>query len=114
MIPEPLTMHFPLKMDNEGAIRVGETRITLDIVIARYHQGDTPEAIHKGFDVLPLNTIYAVIAYYLAHQDELDIYLQGRVAEAERIRQATEANYNPQQKAFMERLRAVKRSTEDQ
>jgi hypothetical protein len=69
--------------------------VTLDTVIAHYHQGDSLEAIHEGFDVLPLNDIYAVIAYYLAHCNELDAYLQRRKEEAERIRLEVEANKNP-------------------
>ena len=104
MIVLPETVTLPLKMDEQGAIRVSGTRVTLDTVIARHHQGDSPEAIHEGFDILPLNDIYAVIAYYLAHRDELDSYLQRREEEAERTRQEVEANYTPQQKAFNERI----------
>jgi uncharacterized protein (DUF433 family) len=100
-------MIVPLRMDEHGAIRVSGTRVTLDVVIARYHQGDDPEAIHEGFDVLPLNDIYAVISYYLAHRDEFDAYLKRRDEEAERIRQEIEANYTPEQKARHERLRQL-------
>ena len=105
MIALPETVALPLKMDEHGVIRVSGTRVTLDTVIARHHQGDSPEAIHDGFDVLPLNDIYAVISYYLAHRDELDAYLQHREEEAERIRQDIEANYTPAQKASNERIR---------
>lgn len=107
MIRDPLTMIIPLHMDAQGALCVSDTRVTLDVVIARFHQGDTPEAIHEGFDVLPLNDIYAVIAYYLAHRDELDAYLQRRKEESERIRQEVEANYTSEQKAFNERIRQL-------
>jgi uncharacterized protein (DUF433 family) len=103
-------------MDEQGAIRMSGTRITLDTVIARHHQGDSPEAIHEGFDILPLNDIYAVIAYYLAHRAELDAYLQRRDEEAEHIRQEVEANYTPAQKTFQERIRktaAAKRRDKD-
>lgn len=107
MIALPETVTLPLKMDEHGGIRVSGTRVTLDTVIARYHQGDSPEAIHEGFEVLPLNDIYAVIAYYLAHRDELDTYLQRREEDAERIRLEVEANYTPEQKAFNERIRKL-------
>lgn len=107
MIALPETVTLPLKMDEQGAIRVSGTRVTLDTVIARYHQGDSPEEIHEGFDVLPLNDIYAVIAYYLAHRDEIDAYLQRREDEAERIRREVEANYTPEQKAFNEHIRKL-------
>ncbi len=107
MIALPETVALPLKMDEHGAIRVSGTRVTLDTVIACYHQGDSPEAIHEGFDVLPLNDIYTVIAYYLAHRDELDAYLRRGQEEAERLRQEWEANYTPEQKAFNERIRKL-------
>jgi uncharacterized protein (DUF433 family) len=107
MIALPETVTLPLKMDEHGTIRVSGTRVTLDTVIACYHQGDSPEAIHEGFDVLPLNDIYTVIAYYLAHRDELDAYLKRGQEEAERLRQEWEANYTPEQKAFNERIRKL-------
>ena len=107
MIPDPLTMTIPLRTDEQGAIRVSGTQVTLDTVIACYHQGDSPEAIHAGFPTLPVTDIYAVIAYYLARRDELDAYLQRRDEAAERLRQEIEANYTPEQKAFNERIRQL-------
>ncbi len=107
MLALPETVALPLKLDEHGTIRVSGTRVTFDTVIACYQQGDSPEAIHEGFDVLPLNAIYAVIAYYLAHRDELDAYLQRGREEAERLRQAWEAHYTPEQKAFNARIREL-------
>ncbi|MBX3066058.1 MAG: DUF433 domain-containing protein [Anaerolineae bacterium] len=107
MIELPETVALPLKMDEYGAIRVSGTRVTLDTVIACYQQGDSPEAIHEGFDVLPLNDIYTVIAYYLAHRDELDAYLKHGKEEAERLRQEWDVNYTLEQKAFNARIRKL-------
>jgi uncharacterized protein (DUF433 family) len=107
MIALPATVTLPLTLDDQGAIRISGTRVTLDTVIARYQQGDSPEAIRDGFDTLPLNDIYAVIAYYLAHRDEVDVYLQRREEEAQRLRQEVEASYTPEQQAFTERLRTL-------
>lgn len=107
MIALPETVSLPLKVDDHGVIRVSGTRVTLDSVIARFLQGDTPETIHQAFDVLPLNDIYAVIAYYLAHQVDLDAYLQQSQADAEHLRQQLEASYSTEQSAFNERLRKL-------
>lgn len=107
MIANPPTMTVPLQADEHGAIRVSGTRVTLDVVIARHQQGDSPEVIHESFDVLPVNDIYAVIAYYLAHRDELDAYIQHRDEEAERIRQEIEASYTPEQRQRQERLKQL-------
>ena len=104
MIPDPTTIQVPLKIDNQGVIYVSGTRITLDTIIARYHQGDNPESIHEGFDVLPLNDIYAVISYYLAHRDEIDRYLNDREIKATRTRQEVERNYTPEQRKRHENL----------
>ncbi len=107
MIALPETVALPLKMDDHGTIRVSGTRVTLDTIIACYHQGDSPEAIHQGFDVLPLNDIYAVIAYSLAHRHELDASLKRGQEESERLRQEWESNYTQGQKAFNERIRQL-------
>lgn len=106
MLPEPPTMSIPLQTDATGTIRVSGTRVTLDTVIGRYLLGDSPEAIHHSFDVLPLNDIYAVISYYLANRKTLDAYLKRRADEGELLRQEIEASYTPEQRERNAQLRA--------
>lgn len=110
MIALPETVTLPLKMDERGAIRVSGTRVTLDTLIGFYRQGETPEDLHEGFPTVPLADIYAVIAYYLAHQAEIDAYLKRRDEEAERIRQEWEARNPPPTKVeLLARLDAKRR-----
>jgi len=99
MIALPETVTLPLKMDEHGAIRVSGTRVTLDTLIAFHHQGETPEDLHEGFPTIPLADIYAVIAYYLAHQEEMDDYLNRRAQEASHLRQEWETRNPPPTKA---------------
>lgn len=106
MIVNLPTMIIPLQMNTQDVIYVSNTRVTLDTLLARYLQGDSPEAIHMGFPTIPLTDIYAVIAYYLAHRDEVDTYLKRRDEEAERIRQEVEANYTPDQQTRTQDFRA--------
>jgi len=116
MIALPETMILPLKMDEQGAISISGTQVTLDTLIARYQQGDSPEAIHEGFPTVPLTDIYTVIAYYLAHRDDLDAYLKQRDEEAQRVRQEVESRYTPQQTArtdYFRTLLAQKRQDEE-
>jgi uncharacterized protein (DUF433 family) len=89
------TMTIPLRTDERGTIYVSNTRVTLDSIVNFHLQGESPEDLHKGFPTIPLGDIYAVIAYYLSHRAEVDIYLQRRNDEAERIRQEIEASYPP-------------------
>ncbi len=107
MISDSPTMIIPLRMNDDGVIMVSETRVTLDAVIARYHQGDTPKSLHEGFPTVPVPDVYAIIAYYLAHRDEVDAYLKRRADAAERVREEIEANATPAQRAFNEHVRAL-------
>ncbi|MBE2271909.1 MAG: DUF433 domain-containing protein [Anaerolinea sp.] len=107
------TLHIPIAADEHGVIRVGNTRVTLDTIIARYRQGDTPEAIHEGFPTISVSDIYAMIAYYLAHQEELDAYLARRQATGEALRREIEAGYSPEIKAHEAKLRALRAQKRD-
>ena len=65
----------PLRIDAGGAVRVGNTRITLETVVAAFQQGYAAEEIVSKFPALELADVYAVISYYLRHKAEIDIYL---------------------------------------
>ncbi len=81
----------PLRVDESGVIRVGESQVLLDIVIRQFNNGAEPEAIAHGYPTLNLADVYGVIAYYLRHQKEIDDYLSTRRQEAEKLRQEIEA-----------------------
>ena len=89
-----LTIHtdpIPLRVDEHGVIRVGDSQVLLDIVIREFNNGAEPEAIAHGYPTLNLADVYGVIAYYLRHRKELDDYLLARRHEAETLRQEIEA-----------------------
>ncbi|MBL8131276.1 MAG: DUF433 domain-containing protein [Anaerolineae bacterium] len=112
MIALPDLIALPLKMDPHGAIRVSGTRVTLDTLIGYYHQGETPEDLHDSFPTVPLADIYAVIAYYLAHQTELDAYLKERDQEAARIRRQWETRKpQPTRAELIQRLQKDRHDT---
>lgn len=73
----------PLFQDDQGRIRVIGSRVTLDTIVARLQQGDTPEDIQDGFPTLSLTQINAVIGWYLNNQAEAGEYIQEQEAEAE-------------------------------
>jgi uncharacterized protein (DUF433 family) len=81
----------PLRTDEYGVMRVGDSQVLLDIVIREFKQGASPEAIAKGYSTLELADVYAVIAYYLRNQEEVDQYLQARREQAEKLREEIEA-----------------------
>jgi len=70
----------PLRIEESGAIRIGGTRVLLELVIHAFQDGATPEQITQDYDTLTLAEVYAIIAYYLTHRDEVDAYVAERDA----------------------------------
>jgi uncharacterized protein (DUF433 family) len=87
------TKPIPLRMNEDGVVLVGETRVPLDTVVYAFQKGDSAEEIVEQYDVLKLSDVYAVIAYYLDHQAEVEVYLQRRQEEAEKVRQENEVRF---------------------
>ena len=83
----------PLYVDETGTIRVGSTRITLDVFMAFVRKGVTPEQFvsPEYYPALSLADVHGVLAYYYRHQSELDEYLQRRCEEADRLQKEIEA-----------------------
>ena len=104
---EPLAV--PLREDALGAIRVGGTRVLLDLVIQEFRNGATPEEIVESYDALDLADVYAVISYYLRHPAAIDAYLTRREQEAKAVREMIEASQPPRpnlRAAIMARAKA--------
>jgi len=106
MIPNPPTMTVPLRTDQHGAIRVGNTRVLLELVIHAYYMGETPEGIVDSYSSLTTADVYAVIGYYLANRDEIDDYVRQRDEQADQILRDMETNMTPESRALRTRLRA--------
>jgi uncharacterized protein (DUF433 family) len=82
----------PLREGEDGALRVGKTRVLLELVIEEFEKGATPESIVENYSVLNLADVYAVLTYYLTHRDMVQAYLERRAVAASEIREMIEAN----------------------
>src|SRR5689334_17637251 len=83
----------PLRLDEGGVLRVGQTRVRLDSVLGAFNAGCSAEEILLKYPSLDLTDIYGVITYYLWHRAELDAYLARRQAESEEARRETEQRF---------------------
>jgi uncharacterized protein (DUF433 family) len=104
---EPL----PLKVDADGVMRVGGTRIPIDRVVYEFNTGATPEEIVLRYDTLRLDDVYFAIGYYLRHKAEVDAYLGEREREADALQ--AEAEKRGSWPEIRERLLARMRGQSD-
>jgi len=77
----------PLTEDATGALRVGNSRVLLEI----FQDGATPETIVQRYSTLALRDVYAALAYYLRHPSEIEEYLARREQQAEEVQQRIES-----------------------
>ena len=70
---EPLTVPVPICEEPAGVFRVGKSRVLLELVLAAYLRGDSPEGIVRSYRSLTLVDVYAVIGCYLSNPTPLII-----------------------------------------
>jgi uncharacterized protein (DUF433 family) len=60
-----------------GGYYVAGTRVSLDSVVYEFLDGASPEAILQNYPTLvSLETVYGAITFYLAHKQQIDLYLK--------------------------------------
>ncbi|MDZ7620413.1 MAG: DUF433 domain-containing protein, partial [Patescibacteria group bacterium] len=92
---QPLTVTVPLWEEPPGVVRVGNSRVLLELVLRAFQRGDTPEAIVRSYPTLELADVYAVISRYLASPDRFNAYLRESDERAEAVRRQIEARQPP-------------------
>jgi uncharacterized protein (DUF433 family) len=75
-----------LREDPSGSLRIGQTRVLVELVLWAFQDGSTPEAIVQRYPTLSLVDVYTVIAYYLQHHDEMERYLAKQEQRATEVR----------------------------
>src|SRR4051812_10089592 len=82
---------LPLRTDEHGNIRVGNSRVTFDLVVTAFCAGLSAEEIVQRFPTLNLADVYMALGFYLRHQAEVDVYLDEQHQKADAVRQEIEA-----------------------
>lgn len=103
MSPLETTHAAPLTLWEDGSIRVGISRVTLDSIVHEFMEGATAEQIQDDFPSLSLREIYGAISYYLENEEHVGEYLQRREDEARKVRVETENR--PRSEALRRRVR---------
>ena len=95
---------IPFTTSQDGVIRVGGTRVTLDTIVYAFRDGASAEEVLLRYPALKLADIYAAITYYLRHPKAVDTYLVERETLAVAVRRENTNRFNPQ--GIRERLLA--------
>lgn len=73
-----------------GGYYIRGTKILLDLIVSRFHEGLAPETIQSEcFQSLTLEQIYGSITFYLHNRQKIDQYLQQ--ATSDFVRQSAES-----------------------
>lgn len=98
----------PLQMDADGVCRVSGTRVPLETLLAYFQQGATAEEIADAYPSVPLADVYATIAYYLKHRDDVDAYLRHVEAEEAEVSREIRARFpNHLRERWLQRRKPV-------
>lgn len=90
----------------DGGYYLSGTRVSLDSVVYAFLRGESPEGIVESFPALNLEQAYGAVAFYLAHQQAVDAYLQKGRADFDRMREEARHKHP----ALYAKLEAARRS----
>lgn len=107
-MPAEVVETIPLSRDGNGVYRVGNSRVSLDLVVAAFNRGATAEEVAQDFPSLALPDIYQVIGYYLKHGSELAEYFARREREQQDLLNAHVEEWSP--RGLRQRLLARQKS----
>ena len=68
---------------------IANSRVSLDTIVYSFLDGQSPESIAQSLPALTLEQVYGAIAFYLAHQAEIEIYLERAKADFDTRRKAS-------------------------
>lgn len=109
MIVAATPVSVPFAADEHGVLRIGDSRVMLELLVQAYDEGLSAEEIVETYPTLALADVYATIAYILRNRPEIDAYMTESEAVAEEIERNREARFPTQELRQRIRQRAAAR-----
>ena len=106
------TQTLPLRLTEDGTIRIADSRVSLDSVVQHYKLGASAEQIAQKFPALDLADVYAAITYYLNHEEAIEEYLRQQEAKGDEVQKRIESDPQYQKKSAELRARLLARKSE--
>ena len=100
-----------LVLDN-GAVRIGHSRVPLERIVYHYNQGVSAEEFIEMFPSVKLADAHGALHYYLNHREQVDAYAAWVEEEGDRIQAMIESQpgYKERQMAFEAKMDAFRRA----
>jgi uncharacterized protein (DUF433 family) len=92
----------------EGAFRIAGTRVSLDSLVYLFREGMSAESMVESYPALTLEQVHGALAFYLAHQKEVDAYL----AEGEKIADAHQRESSQPNAELIAKLRRARHESQ--
>jgi len=104
------TQATPLRVTEDGTIRISDSRVSLESIVHHYKLGASAEQIAQKFPALDLADVYAAISYFLNHEETVEEYLRQQEARGDEVQTEIEsaAQYQEQSAQLRARLLARK------
>lgn len=106
------TQTMPLRLTEDGTIRIADSRVSLDSVVQHYKLGASAEQIAQKFPSLDLADVYAAITYFLNHEETVEEYLRQQEAEGDEVQKTIESDPQYQKNSAALRARILARKSE--
>jgi uncharacterized protein (DUF433 family) len=106
------SQELPLRLTEDGTIRIAGSRVSLDSVVHHYKLGASAEQIAQKFPALDLADIYAAITYYLNHKEAIEEYLREQEAKGDEAQKRIESDPQYQKSSAELRARLLARKSE--
>ena len=106
------TQTLPLRLTEDGTIRIADSHVSLDSVVHHYKLGASAEQIAQKFPALDLADVYAAITYYLNHEETIEEYLREQEAKGDQVQNEIESDPQYQKISATLRARLLARKSE--
>lgn len=80
----------PVRLDEDGTLRVSDTRVLLEAVVYLYRAGEDALGIQDAYPSLSPADVHGAIAYYLQYWQDVDAYVLRRERMGEELRRKIE------------------------
>ena len=77
-----------IEIDEKGRLRVAGLGLPVEYIIAEHLKGATAAQIQESWPHLTMAELYAALAYYYDHKDQIDAEMERDLQEFEKLRAA--------------------------